>query len=461
MSDLPLIESQILASLFYDDIYSKRALPHLKDEYFESEGARVVVRLVRDFVGKYSKQPTVDAIAIDLASEAGLSQQQFNMSKDVLASITKVDVDREWLVDQSEKWCQDRALYLGIMQSIQILDQKESTTNGISRGAIPSILQDALSTNFDRSIGHDYLEEYQSRYDYYHDAEERVPFDIDMLNKITDDGITKKSLTIIIAGTGVGKTLAMGHMAAANLMHGRNVLYITMEMSEKRIAQRIDANLMDVDIHDLKNLSRADFDMRIARVHSHTMGRLVIKEFATGSASVMNFRHLISELTLKKHFVPDIIYVDYMNICASARHLGKDANSYTIVKSVAEELRGLAVDCNVPLVTATQFNRKGSDSSDPGLGDTSDSFGTPMTADLMFALYSSPELDEQHKIMVKQLKNRYNPIEEYRRFMIGIDKSHMRLSNCDNSVDGDTAGNTPVAAYNSPKVMDTAGFNFE
>lgn len=431
MSDMAPIEHQVLSSLFYDEMYSKRALPYLKDEYFESDGGKIIVKLVRDFVNKYSKQPTVEAIAIDLQSLPEMSQHEFNEAKDVLQNLEKVEVDRDWLIDQSEKWCQDRALYLGIMQSIQILDQKEITNNSISRGAIPSILQDALSTNFDRSIGHDYTNEVDKRYDYYHSEEERIPFDIDWFNKITNGGLPKKSLTVILASTGVGKTLGMCHMAAANFLQGKHVLYLTMEMSEERISQRIDANLLNTDIHDLKTLSREDFKARIDTLYKRSAGRIVVKEFATGSANVTHFKHIISELALKKHFAPDIIYVDYMNICSSARFMGKDSNSYTIVKAIAEELRGMAVEYNVPVVTATQTNRKGSDSSNPGLTDTSDSFGTPMTADLMFALYSTEDLALQHKMLVIQLKNRDNPIEEYSRFFVGINKSRMQWFNLD------------------------------
>lgn len=429
------IESEILNGLIFDAEFAKLALPHFEDEYFSDDGTRTVLNLARDYICKYGSQPTLDALAIDLQSVKELTQDQFEGAKNIIQDLKPSETDYKWLVDKAEGFCQDRALYLGIMQAIHIVDGKE-TKFGISKGAIPDLLQKALAVNFDRSIGHDYFSQSDARFAFYHNDEEHIPFDLEMLNRITKGGLYRKTLNIFTAAPGVGKTLMMCHMAASYVSAGLKVLYITMEMSEERIAQRIDANLLDISLNEIENISKADFDARVARVRSRCTGDIVIKEFPTGGGNVNHFRHLLSELKQKKRFDVDIIFVDYMNICSSARYRhGDGANSYSVVKAIAEELRGMAVEYNVPVVTATQFNREGAGSSDPEMTNTSDSFGTPMTADLQLAIYSTPDLDEQGKLVIKQLKNRYNDKTEYKKFLLRVDKSKMRLMD-DDVLDG-------------------------
>lgn len=429
------IEVEILNGLVFDAEFAKLALPHFEDEYFSDDGTRTVLGLARDYIGKYGSQPTTDALAIDLQSLKELTQDQFEGAKNIIQELKPSETDYKWLVDKAEGFCQDRALYLGIMQAIHIVDGKE-IKHGISKGAIPDLLQKALAVNFDRSIGHDYFSQADARFAFYHNDEEHIPFDLEMLNRITKGGLYRKTLNIFTAAPGVGKTLMMCHMAASYVSAGLKVLYITMEMSEERIAQRIDANLLDISLNDIENISKADFDARVARARARSPGDIVIKEFPTGSGNVNHFRHLMSELSQKKRFAPDVIFVDYMNICSSARYRhGDGVNSYSVVKAIAEELRGMAVEFNVPVVTATQFNREGAGSSDPEMTNTSDSFGTPMTADLQLAIYSTPDLDEQGKLIIKQLKNRYNDKAEYKKFLLRVDKSKMRLMD-DDVLDG-------------------------
>lgn len=425
------IEIEILNGLIFDAEFAKLALPHFEDEYFSDDGTRTVLNLARDYICKYGSQPTLDALAIDLQSVKELTQDQFEGAKGIIEDLKPSETDYKWLVDKAEGFCQDRALYLGIMQAIHIVDGKE-TKHGISKGAIPDLLQKALAVNFDRSIGHDYFSQADARFAFYHNDEEHIPFDLEMLNRITKGGLYRKTLNVLTGAPGMGKTLVMCHIAAAYVSAGLKVLYITMEMSEERIAQRIDANLLDVSLNEIENISKADFDAKVSRIRARTTGDIVIKEFPTGSGNVNHFRHLLSELNQKKRFTPDAIFVDYMNICSSARYRNGDGvNSYSVVKSIAEELRGMAVEFNVPVVTATQFNREGAGSSDPEMTNTSDSFGTPMTADLQLAIYSTPDLDEQGKLVIKQLKNRYNDKTEYKKFLLRVDKSKMRLMDDD------------------------------
>ena len=364
-----------------------------------------------------------------------------------ISFVTDAETDKEWLIEKAEKFCQEKAIYNAIMESISIIDGKDKE----DKGSIPELLSDALSVSFDPSIGHDFIDDSDSRWDFYHRVEERIPFDLEYLNKITKGGVPKKSLNIILAGTGVGKSLAMCHMASANLLNGNNVLYITMEMAEEKIAERIDANLLNVSLEDLANLPKQMYDRKLERVKGKTSGKLIVKEYPTASAHVGHFRHLLNELRLKRQFIPDIIYIDYLNICMSHRiKTGSNVNSYTLVKSIAEELRGLAVEKNVPVVSATQTTRSGFTNSDLGLEDTSESFGLPATADFMFALIATEELDDLNQVMIKQLKNRYNDPTLYKRFVVGVDRAKMRLYDVEQSaqdgvLDGPVFDNTTYA----------------
>ena len=426
------IETTILGNLVYNEEYGRKVIPFLKDDYFTNQQDRVVFKLVTEYVNKYNAFPSKEALAIDLSNKDGISEEIFKNSKELIASLSEdKETKLEWLLDQTEKFCQDKAIYNAIMSSIQILDEK----NGVnSKGAIPQILSDALAVSFDTHIGHDFLIDAENRYEFYHTKETRVAFDLDYFNKITQGGLPKKTLNIALAGTGVGKSLFMCHCAAANMTAGLNVLYITLEMAEERIAERIDANLLDVTIDDLKVLPKDTYDRKIARIRNKTTGKLIVKEYPTACAGSANFRHLLNELKLKKNFVPDIIYIDYLNICMSSRiKHGANVNSYTLVKAIAEELRGLAVEFNVPVVSATQTTRSGYSSSDLGLEDTSESFGLPATADFMFGLISTEELQGQNQILVQQLKNRYGDPGINRRFILGVDRSKMRLYDVEQS----------------------------
>ena len=431
-----MIEKTILTQLAYNEEYARRALPFLKEEYFQDATEKCIFSVVDEYVKKYNGLPTKEAILIELENKTDLNEGTYKSTKDYIKSLEAEDTNIDFLIDNTEKFCQDKALYNAIMDSIKLMDDGASA----SRGSIPKILQDALAVSFSTNIGHDYIEDYDNRYDLYHTVEERVPFDLDFFNKITKGGLPKKTLNIIMASTGVGKTMFMTHCASANLMAGKNVLYISMEMAEERIAERIDANLLNISLNELNALSREEFEKRVNRLKSKTVGKLVIKEYPTASANSSHFRFLLNELKLKKNFVPDIIYIDYLNICASARiKLGSNFNSYALVKTIAEEIRGLAVEFAVPIISATQTNRGGYDNSDIDLSDTSDSFGLPMTADMMFALISSEELESLNQIMVKQLKNRYNELSYFRRFVIGVDRSKMRFYNVEQSAQDDIA----------------------
>ena len=417
-----MISQLILNQLCTNEEYTRRALPFLKDEYFE-RGDKLLFAVVSRFIDKYNTIPTEAALKLELQKIPNIS----NEILDVVSKAYKAEpVDIQWVLDETEKFCQDRAIYLAIMESIQIIDGKHKD---LSNNAIPDILSKALSVSFDTNVGHDYIDASDSRYDFYHKTETRLPFDLDYFNKITKGGLPNKTLNIILAGTGVGKSLFMCHMAGASLVQGKNVLYITMEMAEERIAERIDANLMNIPIDQLEQLPKQVYDQKIQKIGQKNIGKLIIKEYPTGAAHVRHFRALLNELKLKKNFKPDIIFIDYLNICASARvrGLGGSINTYSYVKAIAEEMRGFAVENNCPVVSATQTTRSGFSNTDVGLEDTSESFGLPATADFMFAVISTEELEKLGQLMVKQLKNRYNDPTFHKRFIIGVDRSRMKL----------------------------------
>lgn len=418
------VEDLILSNLIHNEFYLRNVLPYLQDEYFTNSNHVTVFHLIKEYFDKYNSLPSVSALHIDLENLA-LNTNDYNETKQIIERIQdQCDADYDWVKEKTEKFCQDRAVYNAIMESIQILDDKSDK----DKGSITKILEEALSVSFDTHIGHDFLEDYEERYDFYHRKVERIPFDIKMLNRITKEGLPRKTLNLILAGTGVGKTLMMCHFAAANLMQGNNVLYITLEMAEERIAERIDANLMNIPLNELETLPKDSYAKKLERVKGKTAGKLVIKEYPTASVGAGHFRHLLNELKSKKKFIPDIIYIDYLNLCISSRmKMGSNVNSYTLIKSIAEELRGLAVEYNLPIFSATQTNRTGYTNSDVGLEDTSESFGLPMTTDFMIAAISTEELEDMNQIMVKQLKNRYNDPATNRRFVLGIDKARMRL----------------------------------
>ena len=419
------IEQTIIRNLLTDEEYMRKVMPFIDPAYFEGVYSSLF-KQVCAFAAKYNKLPTAEAFKIELDDAEGFTDEQHRHAVEILPELFKTEpVDETWLLTTTEKWCQDRALFNAVMESITIIDGKHKS---LTKNALPDILTKALGVTFDTNIGHDYLENVEERYEFYHTEEEKIPFDIELLNEITKGGLSLKSLNIILAGTGVGKSLAMCHIAAGALNLGKNVLYISMEMSEERIAERIDANLLDIPIDQIENLSKQMFTEKVAGLKRKTNGRMVVKEYPTSSANSNHFRSLLNELKLKKDFTPDIVFIDYLNICASSRmKMGNSVNSYTYIKAIAEELRGLAVEFKLPIVSATQTTRSGFGSSDPGLEDTSESFGLPATADLMLALVSTEELDAQGQIMVKQLKNRYNDPNKNKRFLVGIDRSKMRL----------------------------------
>ena len=439
------IENIIFGNLINNDDYARKVIPFLKPEYFTDNVDRTVYELIQEYVDKYSNFPTREALTIDLGNKGGLNEDQFKSAEKLIQDLHKSeDRDVDWLIDSTEKFCKDKALYNALMESIKLVDDNQRK-DGISVGAIPQLLSDALAVSFDQSIGHDFLDDSDSRYEFYHRTEVKIPFDLDYFNKITKGGLPRKTLNIALAGTGVGKSLFMCHCAAQNLMSGLNVLYITMEMAEEKIAERIDTNLLGMTTDDLRELPKTTYDTLMARVKKRAKGKLIVKEYPTACAGSANFRHLINELKIKKNFVPDIIYIDYLNICMSSRiRAGSNVNSYTMIKAIAEELRGLAVECNVPIVSATQTTRTGYSSSDVGLEDTSESFGLPATADFMFALISSEELQQLGQIMVKQLKNRYGDPAHHKRFVIGVDYSKMKLYNTEESAQDDIVDDTPV-----------------
>ena len=446
------LEQTILKNLIYNEEYLRKVLPFLKDEYFSDKTEGLLFKEITSFVQTYNSTPTIEAIGLAVKERRNLTDDEVDKSESYLQEIELAKGQEskiQWLIDKTEKFCQERAIYNAVLGSISILDGKDKTND---KGSIPKILSDALSVTFDNSVGHDYLEDSDDRYEFYHRHEERIPFDLEFFNKITKGGLPTKTLNIALAGTGVGKSLFMCHCAAGAMSLGRNVLYITMEMAEERIAERIDANLLNVTVDDLNSLPKEMYDKKIAKMKEKTTGKLIIKEYPTASASATHFRTLLNELNLKRSFVPDIIFIDYLNICCSSRiKAGANINSYTYVKSIAEELRGLAVEFGVPIVSATQTTRSGFTSSDPGLEDTSESFGLPATADLMFALITSEELEELGQIMVKQLKNRYSDPTMHKRFVIGIDRAKMRLYDVEQSGQDGLADAGHKAIQSSPK----------
>jgi replicative DNA helicase len=421
-----MLEQTIISNLLYNEEYCRKVIPYIREDYFEDVPTRKIFATFTDYVEKYKEPPSAEALKISLDNRKDLNEDLF---KEVIRTVNELKIDKdtnqEWLLNETEKFCQDRDLINSIRKAIQIIDGKDKE---LDKGSIPKLLTDSLGINFDNHVGHDYLDDFDERYEFYHREEERLPFDIDILNKITKGGLPKKSLSCFIASTGVGKSLVMCHMAATAFAQGKNVLYITAEMAEERIAERIDANLLDVTLDELKALPRNVFQKKIERIKDKSPGRLVIKEYPTGVAHAGHFRHLLNELRLKKNFTPDIIFIDYLNICSSSRIKGAaSANTYVLVKSIAEEMRGLAMEFNVPIVTATQANREGYGSGDMDLTNTSESIGLPQTVDAMFALISTEELESMGQIMIKQLKNRWNDLSYYRRFVVGIDRSKMRL----------------------------------
>ena len=426
------LEQTILRNLLTDEKYMRKVLPFIKPDYFQGV-YRILFKEAGKFVGKYNKLPSAETFKIELDQSDMIGGEQYSVAVDILPQLfSKEKIDDTWLIDTTEKWCQDRAIYNAVMESISIIDGKHES---LTKGALPDLLSKALGVAFDTNVGHDYIENADERFEFYHKEENRIPFDLEYFNKITKGGVPNKSLNICLAGTGVGKSLYMCHLASANLSAGSNVLYITMEMAEERIAERIDANLLNVPIDQLENLSKDMFSTKVADLQRKTNGKLIVKEYPTGSAHSGHFRGLLNELKLKKQFIPDIIYIDYLNICASSRMkaMGGSINSYTYIKAIAEELRGLAVEFNLPIFSATQTTRSGFGNSDVGLEDTSESFGLPATADLMFALISTEELEKLGQLMVKQLKNRYNDPTNHKRFVVGVDRSKMRLYDVDES----------------------------
>ena len=420
------LEQTILRNLLTDEKYMRKVLPFIKPDYFQGV-YRILFREAGKYVAKYNKLPNAETFKIELDQSDKLSDEQYNMASDIVPQLFAGEkVDDKWLLDTTEKWCQDRAIYLAIMESISIIDGKHEQ---LTKGALPDLLTKALGVGFDLKVGHDYVENAEDRYEFYHTEEDRLPFDLEYFNTITKGGVPRKTLNIALAGTGVGKSLFMCHVASSALVQGYNVLYITMEMAEERIAERIDANLLDVPIDQLDKLPKNTFSLKVQDIARKTSGKLIIKEYPTGSAHAGHFRALLNELKLKRQFEPDLIFIDYLNICASSRMkgMGGAINSYSYIKAIAEELRGLAVEFDLPIFSATQTTRSGYSNSDIGLEDTSESFGLPATADLMFALISTEELEQQGQFMVKQLKNRYNDPTLHKRFVIGVDRSKMRL----------------------------------
>ena len=439
------IEFLILKNLLHNEEYLRKTVPFLKKEYFQDNNQKIVFEEIFNFVSEYNEVPTKEVLSIEIEKRNDINETSFKEVTHLIGCLDDDPVEFEWLTDTTEKWCRDRAIYLALLESIAIADGKEEKTPD----AIPSILSDALAVSFDNHIGHDYLQDYEERYESYHRREDKIPFDLEYFNKITKGGLPNKTLNIALAGTGVGKSLFMCHLASSTLLEGRNVLYITLEMAEEKIAERIDANLLNVNIQEITDLPQTMFESKVTNLAQKTQGTLIIKEYPTASAHSGHFKSLISELALKKSFKPDIIFVDYLNICASSRYRGNsNINSYSYIKAIAEELRGLAVETNVPIVSATQTTRSGFGSSDVELTDTSESFGLPATADLMFALISTEDLEGLNQILVKQLKNRYNDPTINKRFVIGIDRAKMRLYDCEQNAQDDLIDNKKEEEYN-------------
>ena len=441
------VESLILRNLLHNEKYVRKVIPFIKSEYFEDQNQKIIFEEILKFVQEYNQPATKEVLCIEVENRQDINETSFKEITQIISYLDDEPSEFNWLVDTTEKWCRDRAIYLALMESIHIADGKDEKKN---RDSIPSILSDALAVSFDTHIGHDYLLDYEQRYESYHKKEEKIEFDLDYFNKITKGGLPNKTLNIALAGTGVGKSLFMCHVAASVLLQGRNVLYITLEMAEERIAERIDANLLNIPIQQLNELPKSMFESKVTNLAKKTQGTLIIKEYPTASAHSGHFKSLLNELALKKSFRPDIIFIDYLNICASSRYRGNsNINSYTFIKSIAEELRGLAVEFNVPICSATQTTRSGFGSSDVELTDTSESFGLPATADLMFALISTEELEEMGQILVKQLKNRYNDPTINKRFVVGIDRAKMRLYDVEQSAQKNIIDNGQEEEYDN------------
>jgi len=450
------IEKVILRNLVYNEEYLRKVIPFIEPDYFNERNERVVFEHITKYVAEYNNLITKEVLLIEIEDRRDITQEEVKNINGTINELEDIECDLEWLSDTTEKWCRDRAIYLALMESIKIADGQDDKQN---RDAIPTILSDALSVSFNRNVGHDYLEDYEERYELYNRKESRIQFDLEYFNKITKGGIPNKTLNIALAGTGVGKSLFMCHHASSVLLEGKNVLYITLEMSEEKIAERIDANLLNVNIQEITDLPKPIFESKVTNLAKKTQGSLIIKEYPTASAHSGHFKALLNELALKKSFKPDIIFIDYLNICASSRYkAGSNVNSYSYIKAIAEELRGLAVEANVPIFSATQTTRSGFASSDVDLTDTSESFGLPATADLMFALISTEELEGLGQIMVKQLKNRYNDPTYNRRFVIGVDRAKMRLYDCEQAAQDDLLDSGQEVEYNENEEKTTKKF---
>ena len=454
------IEFLILRNLLYNEEFVRKVLPFIRPEYFQDQSQKIIFQEISSFVEEFNNIPSKEVLNIEVEKRTDVNEDQYREVCQTIEHLTDVPVDFSWLVETSEKWCRDRAIYLALMESVQLADGGGEK----SPDSIPSILQEALAVSFDNHVGHDYLNDSEERYDSYNQKENKIEFDLEYFNKITKGGLPNKTLNIALAGTGVGKSLFMCHMASAVLLQGRNVLYITMEMAEEKIAERIDSNLLNVNIKDLSDLPKTLFVNKVSQLQQKTQGNIIIKEYPTASAHAGHFKSLLNELALKKSFRPDIIFIDYLNICASSRYRqGGTINSYSYIKAIAEELRGLAVEANVPIVSATQTTRSGYGSSDVELTDTSESFGLPATADLMFALISTEELESMGQILVKQLKNRYNDPTIHKRFIVGIDRAKMRLFDCEQTAQQDMLESKDEEYEpqdDTPKVNKFGGFKF-
>ena len=444
------IETTILRNLVFNEEFARKTIPFIQSDFFEERSEKIIFDEIVSFITKYDSAITLEALNIEVENRTDLTAEEVKNINDISKELNDSPIDHQWLLDTTEKWCRDRAIYLALMESIHIADGEDDKRN---RDAIPSILSDALAVSFDNNIGHDYILNSDDRYEYYHRTEDKIPFDLEYFNKITKGSLPNKTLNIALAGTGVGKSLFMCHFASSVLLQGKNVLYITLEMAEEKIAERIDANLLNTPIQNLTDLPKPMFDKKVKKISKKTQGQLIIKEYPTASAHSGHFKALLNELALKKSFKPDIIFVDYLNICASSRYRANTAvNSYSYIKAIAEELRGLAVEANVPILSATQTTRSGFASSDVDLTDTSESFGLPATADLMFALISTEELEGLNQIMVKQLKNRYNDPTIFKRFIVGIDRAKMRLYDCEQKAQEDVLDSGTKEEYNEEKV---------
>jgi len=460
------IEQSIISNLIFDEEYCRKVIPFLKEQYFTEKKERIIILTIIQFFSKFNKPLTKEILGIEVSNRTDVNDKEHTELQSTITEISQNEINKDWLIEHTEKFCKDRAVYLAIMDSIKIIEGRDVAH---TKDAIPSILSDALAVSFDNHIGHDYIENSDERYDFYHRVEEKIPFDIELLNKITKGGISKKTLNVILAGTGVGKSLFMCHVAAGALVQNLNVLYITLEMAEERIAERIDCNLLNLTMDELKTIDRDIYTNRVNKVANKTQGKLIIKEYPTATAHSGHFRALLEELKMKKEFVPDLVVIDYLNICSSQRlRHGSNVNSYTYIKSIAEEVRGLAVEYNVPILSATQTTRSGFTNSDPGLEDTSESFGLPATVDFMCALVSTEEMEQLNQIMVKQLKNRYSDPNYYKRFIVGVDRSKMKLYNVEMSAQNDIADvgdvdDTPLfdkSKFSKRNSIDSSGFKF-